>query len=270
MKSTCLTPCVSITSPRSQLAPSTGKVGPRSTPSEYSSGSLSRKPIGARPISRCSSRRFASTRPTVPAPTMSVGAGLAPDRREATMDEMIPARLAVRYTVEKSQSRTPWAETPGVFAPTRIGTAMVAIDAIAVAPAIVRRSSRSWSRRRVRYRPPAASSEIATAGKPTIHPSESESPPTPRPESRSAATASVRTTASTRSAIPTQLRPARGEAPARAAGATTGSGLSSEVGSRIDIVARQDRFRVSDPVRRRALLLRAARPSRSPADPSRR
>ena len=209
-----------------------GRPGP--SPFEAaSSGSLSRKPIGASPTSRCSSRRFANSRPTLPAPTISVGAGPEADMREATIDEIIPPRLAVRYTVANSQRRTPCADNAGALTPERTGSAIVAIAAIAVAPAIVRRSSSSCSRRRFRYRPPAASRAIVIAGKPTIHHDESASAPTARPPIRSTTTASVRTTPSANGASASHLRAGMRRAGSDRA-ARSAIGVESVVGSRID------------------------------------
>ena len=70
VKTTCSTSCSSITRSRSQLAPTTGRS--TAAPSS-SSGSLSRKPTGRSPNAGRSIRRFATSWPTRPAPTISVG-----------------------------------------------------------------------------------------------------------------------------------------------------------------------------------------------------
>src|SRR5439155_24887119 len=73
---------------------------------------------------------------------------------------------------------------------------MVIIAEIAVAPAIVRRSSRSCSRRRGRYMRAPQRSAIVSGGNKRNHVSGNWEAPTARPPSRSTKTASVRIAAS--------------------------------------------------------------------------
>ena len=80
-----------ITSSRSQLAPTTG------TPSSSNvstSGSLSRNAAGRNPSSGLSRKRLATSAPTRPAPTMSVGRTLSPTTRARWCDQYHARRPA--------------------------------------------------------------------------------------------------------------------------------------------------------------------------------
>ena len=88
---------------RSQLAPRTGS---RRAPFFASRGSLSRKPIGSRPSSGCSSRRFAVVRPIWPAPTIRVGTSDFPCRLVWSCQRFTAIRPAATRAAAKRPSQT--------------------------------------------------------------------------------------------------------------------------------------------------------------------